>query len=220
MNILGIIEIERKTDLLAFAAFMISVMTAFYQLGVYLSGPKAKLLAPEGVTIAQFENRPGQQYVSVIAPISVVNESNASEPLLVTKQTALLKIGAQTKLLSWHDWIDAPIGAEGISFLTSEAVHPFVIDTKKISSGLIRFTPQRDPCNKSAKCDPNDPFITFEDFRGMVLQALGNGFEQFETVVSVEFDNHETVTKVCSAPLHPIHLKLLRDIGYFMELCE
>jgi hypothetical protein len=114
-----------------------------------------------------------------------------------------------------------PISADtGAKFEKTRAVHPFVIDTKKINSELVRFTPQRESCVPTEGCDPNQPFVSTEDFRSSLLEALQMGAKTAQIDFSIEFDNHKTVTRSCSIPLMPNHVRLLRDLGYFMELCR
>ena len=191
-----------------------------YQLGLFVIGPNAKLLVPEGVTIARFDNRPGQSFVSIIAPISVANMSDAREPLLLLKQTAVVQIGDRTIPLTWHDIIEAPISGGAVQFTNSKAISPFIIDTKKVSSNLIRFTPQRTPCKPDgADCNPNQPFVSFEEFRTMFLKAIQDGSKFLDVRFAAEFANHEPVNVSCKIPMIPNQLKLLRNLGYFMELC-
>jgi hypothetical protein len=179
------------------------------------------VLAPEGAAIAIYKAETGREYVSIVAPISLANESNAQEPLLVVKQTARIVIGKREIPLIWHDILEVPINAEtGAKFDRTRAVHPFVIDTKKINSELVRFTPQRAPCEKVDGCDPNRPFMSPEAFRDLVQETLQAGTTTAQIDISIDFDNHETVSKSCAIPLMPNHMRLLRDLGYFMELCR
>lgn len=220
MNLLGLIEIERKTDVLAFTAFIVSVLTATYQIGLFLVGPDPKLLVPEGVTIARFDNRPDQSFISIIAPISIANTSGAQEPLLVTKQTAEISFAGVSIPLQWHDTVEAPIAGDAVKFSESRVVYPFVVDRKGIVSKVVRFTPQRQPCREQEKeCDPNRPFVSFDQFRSMFLEAMRNGVKSARVTFTVESANHAPVRVVCDIPLVPNHLKLLRNVGYFSELC-
>jgi hypothetical protein len=220
MNILGLIEIEKKTDVLAFTAFIISILTAVYQIGLFVIGPNAKLLVPEGITMVRFDDSPPQPYISVIAPISIANTSGAQEPLLLLRQTAVVQVGDRTIPLTWHDIIEAPISGGTIKFDNSKAVSPFIIDTKKVSSNLIRFTPQRKPCEPDdTDCKPNQPFVSFEEFRSLYLKATQDGTKFFEVRLSAEFDNHKPVHVSCKIPMMLNHVKQLRNSGYFMELC-
>jgi hypothetical protein len=219
MNFFGI-QIERKTDILAFTAFIVSVLTAIYQLGTVLMGPKAQLLPPEAVTLVLFENSPGHKFISVVAPISISNTSNAQEPLLVTRQTAQITMGKYIIPLIWHDSIEVPIDVNGAQFEKTQALHPFIIDTKKISSQLVRFTPQRVQCASKLRCNKNISFMSMEDFHQALASSLFSRLEVLDVRFSIEFNNHTAVTATCRIPVMPNQLKLLNDRHYFMESCE
>lgn len=219
INLFGL-HIDRKTDILAIAAFVISMLTVVYQVYTSLAQPRAKLLMPEAATLVKYDNLRGQQFISVVAPISIAHTSTAIEPLLVMRQTVLITVAKRQAKLTWHDQVEVPISEEGATFKQTKALHPFIIETKKISSGLVRFTPQRLPCLGEAGCDPNTPFVSLEDFADMLADALFDGARTLELRFTVEFDNHAPVSATCIAPIMPNQLKLLREVQYFMEHCK
>jgi len=46
-SILGIIKIERKTDILSLAAFLIALTSALFQASAYLRGAEVELFSPD-----------------------------------------------------------------------------------------------------------------------------------------------------------------------------
>lgn len=216
------LEIDRKTDFLAFTAFIVSVLTATYQVGVLLFGPSAQLLKPEGATITQYEASPGQVYMALIAPITISNMSDAREPLLVTRQTVAIKIGQTTISLVWHQVgnVSDDFSTSGLDFKAERDVSPFVVDTKGIASDIVLFTPQRTPCVAGTpKCTKNAEFVSLGQFQTMLDNALEERIEKMTIDFTAEFANDDALTVSCSIALRPTFYFELSESGYISELC-
>jgi len=219
MNFLGLFEIERKTDVLALTAFLLSALSAFYQFGILVFGPKATLIPPAAVTLYRFGGEKVPAYASVATSMSVAHTSNATEPLLVKMETATFALGKKTINLMWHGQPESPIADGETKFGKMNAIGPFIVDTKKIQSSLVVFAPQSKECGTDKTCDVNENFLSWNAFIDLLRDAMQKGETQLTVQFAAEFTNHRTVSVSCVIPLHPNQLHLLATDNYVTERC-
>jgi hypothetical protein len=214
------LEIERKTDILALTAFIISMLTATYQVGLFLKGPNAKVLSPEDVVILQHELSENQVFVAIVAPISVVNTSDAQEPLLVKRMTATIDVGDRSISLAWFDSVEAPVTSAGIKLDKTQGIYPFAVDTKKISSQRVRFTPERRRCSTGPACDVGAAFVSIDTFDALMSKSLYDGRKTFTARFDISFENHSAVSTTCNIRLYPDQIMRLHKNSFFVGQCE
>lgn len=219
MNIFGL-EIERKTDVLALTAFLISVLTAVYQLGIFVLGPRATLMQPSTLMLYRFGSDNESSYLSAVASMSIANTSNASEPLLVRMETATLTVGKRRVVLHWHGQPDSPIAVGASKFEAIKAIGPFIVDTKKIQSSLVIFAPQTTACGADTACDVNQNYVAWRAFLGEVRSLIHTDTPTLTIELTAEFSNHKTVTAACTIPIHADQLRLLSTVGHVTERCQ
>lgn len=223
MKILGL-EIERKTDFLAFAAFILSMLTVFYQVGVHLIGPDGRILKPEGATLMQFEPKEGVSYVSVLAPVSILNASGSPEPLLVRNLIVTLDYADKKTKWEWHRRVE---GVEAkpnrIEFGNAYTVGPFAVDSKKVQTSFYLFVPHSRPCGDGTgvdECNRQNGFISIRDFKSQMKSALMSKSNKASLLFEAIYENHAVNSVKCVFEIDPVAFLRLRKSGYVAFLCQ
>ncbi len=92
IKLLGI-EIDRKTDILALAAFLISVSTIIYTISIFIQGHKVNLIPPETIMLKkETYETDGEPYIAVIATMAYVNSSKGGFNVVIKKEKVSFKI--------------------------------------------------------------------------------------------------------------------------------
>ena len=218
------IEIERKTDFLAFAAFILSVLTVFYQVFVHFVGPDAELVKPEGVTLMQFEPRDGVNYVSVLAPVSILNASNSPQPLVVRNIKTSLEYGNAFVTWEWHRRVEGVEAKTGkIDFDRAFTVGPFAIEAKKVNTNFYLFVPHARPCKDGENlndCNQRNGFISIREFKDLIKSALRSNSYQASLDFEVEYEHHPSSKVNCDFEVDPPAFLRLRKNTYASFICE
>lgn len=225
MNVFGLFEVERKTDFLALTAFLISILTLGYQIGIYFVGPSPRLVQPDGLTIMRFEPRSGNSYISILAPVSIANTSNSPQPLLVRRYTAKLSFADREFNWEWHRRVmSTRPGDQKLDLIDDISVAPFIVDTKNIDSNLFLFTPHNRPCKEGLSteaCNVRNGFVGLSEFNKIAVSMLRKRKNNVEVVFSAQLGDDAPETQVtCNFEFTDYALIRLRNNGYAQVLCK
>lgn len=223
MRIFGL-DVDNKTDVLALTAFTISIVTAMYQVGIFFIGPNARTLEPDGMTLLIYQPSADAAYLSVLAPITVANSSNSPEPLLLIRATSKLSLNDNKIHFEWHEKVgrlDRNTGALVLEDLST--VTPILIDTKRIMSSFILFTPQSRECPlemERQECNRRNGFISKRDTITMSEKQFSRGDLQLSAEFSLLYENDTPSCVRCVIDYGPSELNRLEELGYVSRLCS
>lgn len=139
MNIrfLGI-EIERKTDILAFAAFLISLSSIIYQISVFFSGPQVTLAKPRQVVLYMLPAPDAKEHrLILISTVAYVNKGQTGNNAVVLQESVSFSLEGKPYVYTWHQFVslamvptpattDTPDGRK-IEIVQSRTAAPFVV---------------------------------------------------------------------------------------------
>jgi hypothetical protein len=105
MKVLGL-EVATKTDILALAAFLISLTTASYQLFSFLAGPQVIIAHPRQVLLyfSATADSPDKQ-LNIISTLSYVNRANSGNNAVVLDERVKFSLGDTNYVYSWHEFV-------------------------------------------------------------------------------------------------------------------
>ncbi|MEO1723879.1 MAG: hypothetical protein AAFR84_15930 [Pseudomonadota bacterium] len=168
MKIFGF-TIKMESDLLAAAAFLISGVTITAQIYILLAGPEPELVDDFYLTLKPRQiGSDEEDYVSIVAPISVLNTSSAEAPLLLFRVRANVRTEGVDFWLNWHNQI-GHIDREGEHHDVS-SVTPAVIPRYGVYSQLVEFLPERAICSD---CDRDANFVLWSELADAVSTQHG-----------------------------------------------
>lgn len=94
MKILGI-EIERKTDILAMAAFLISAGSLISQLAQIMQGPEVKLDGPRQIALLFKPSSDGHNHLHAITNHHYINKGAPGHDDILKSESLMIKIGTR-----------------------------------------------------------------------------------------------------------------------------
>jgi hypothetical protein len=164
LNLFGLLTIENKTDVLAFAAFLLALVSAVYQLTEYLKGPVVRLFHPDYIMIEKRMGPDGSWSISIVAPMSYANMGGVGYTGTVRKEIVRFQLGSKTYEYVWQEFVDTTSKGKDLIENKLTAVHPFPISGGSSESHETRFTPNRQRCPNNDRECLNKNFLSPEDF--------------------------------------------------------
>lgn len=164
VSFLGL-SIQRKTDVLALTAFVISLLTGAAQLIDWVKGPQITLYPPERVVIYTYLQSGGTATVRIAAPMSYTNTAPAQYAATIKAESVDMQVG---HVLSHQKWLSfAQLRRDGSRFdpqLISDA-SPFPIPGGSSVSHSTLFSPFPSDCASGQQaCARFSQYISENDF--------------------------------------------------------
>jgi len=214
VNVLGL-RVQRKTDVLALTAFIISLLTGLMQVVEWYRGPKIALYTPERVVIYSYPQADGGAVVRVAAQMSYTNSSSAQYSGSVKSEQVTLKIGAVSA--TERSVTFAQLRREGSHFspaVISDAA-PFPVSGGGSVSHSTLFSAFPRICAPvESKCDRYADFVNDDD----LTKALNA--ERIELEFVADIYDGKLLSVKCYLPIDKFVRAQWLSNGSFTERCE
>ena len=164
MKILGI-EIERKTDILAFAAFIISISNLILQFFNLVKGPNLTLESPQQVLIQSYSySANGKKYIRIAAIMNYFNQGSPGYHDIIKSEEAYIKFPNQNKeiKLNAQKYIHSKEKKGELVIETISNAIPVQIKSGDIVSHETLFVPWTNN-------ETNKNFIEYSDFLNLLV---------------------------------------------------
>jgi len=167
------IEIERKTDILAFAAFIISVSSLVAQGVNLVRGPEI-LLEPPKQVLLRGESYPDQRvYTRIAATLVYLNKGSPGYDDIVREETAIIEVGDTRFTLHGQDYVSTGVREGGFYLDKKSDADPVQIASGSVVTHENYFAPWPE---KGAT--PSQNYIEFTRFLALLAK---------ETEVNITF---------------------------------
>lgn len=179
VSFLGFV-IVTKADLLAAAAFLLSLISIFYQLSSWIEGPSPSVYPPDLVYVFFDKYANNRTVVRFASQLSFVNTADAGHDAVVRD---ISLEAAATDLNTTQEWLSfVTVQRDGTKMLVTpkEAAHPFPVVAGGAASYTVSFAPleqlcpgvgtKPNPIPRTNACDPDRYFVSDTDF----LKKLAN----------------------------------------------
>jgi len=145
------IEIDRKTDIIALSAFVLALLSGASQLLAWTVGPQIAFVGPDRVALYADVAPNGDQIIRIAAPLTFVNSAQPAYSAVLVKETARMTIGDMTSFQIWNAFGQLGRGPSGSLTVKSTAIAtPQPIAGQSAVSHMTLFTPI------AVRCKPDD----------------------------------------------------------------
>ncbi|MBT3534188.1 MAG: hypothetical protein HN478_09935 [Rhodospirillaceae bacterium] len=158
-------EIEKRTDFLALAAFIIALLGALYQVFGFLKGADVKLFSPPQVLMLSSANSAGEQVVQIHARMALVNSGEPGYHASVSSMNVRFQLGGKTYEQNWQLFQTYDNKQDVlVPHFVSDA-RPFPIKAGSADSHETLFAPHPIRCrDRDEICNKWKNIIYFRDF--------------------------------------------------------
>jgi hypothetical protein len=164
ISVLGL-RIERKTDLLAAAAFILAAAGAIFQSVSFIRGAEIKVFPPQTVTLFLDPYPNGDTFIRIAANMSYVNQGEAAYGATIERESVAFTLAKQTYVQTWHSF--QRLGRKGLllDFNLIGAAQPVPVPGATSISNATVFAPYMVRCKgTSSPCNPNENFLSLATF--------------------------------------------------------
>lgn len=210
------IEIERKTDILALAAFIISISGLLYQITVFVQGPRVHLIPPEQITLTttSYGNN-GNKYITIIANMTYVNSGQEGHNAVIQKEKISFEIGNQTYELVWQYFVDVTSEGKRLDRKVIKSAQPFSLNAGSAESHETQFYPRSTQRLDTTQGTPDKNFLplkTFiKGFESLLLPGPSQKQEKLKLRFTAETLNDKRQEVTCVVYLSREDLWRLQD---------
>ena len=164
--------LDRRTDILAFAAFVLALSTAIAQLVVFLKGPRVSIIPPKQVMIifsptrsSDLDTEKGGKNLRVYVQMGYVNSGEYGQTAVVIDEWVAFRLGDKTYVQHAHsiEHITDKNYDNKLEFEFLDPVSPLPIAGVSAASRPVYFAPfpVRDTMGN---CKRDHHFLSREDF--------------------------------------------------------
>ena len=198
MNIrfLGI-EVERKTSILALAAFLLSLSSIGYQIFSFLKGPEVTLAKSRQVIIYMYPAADtSERFLTLVTTLAYVNNGQPGNNAVVMEERVSFALDGKEYKYNWHEFVSITLlpragtpdtrGERGIDLGQTRTSSPFVVAAGGAEAHETWFAPRFD-----------DQFVGREAVVRALESALKGGHLLWKFQFYAETLNDGTKTADC-----------------------
>jgi hypothetical protein len=215
------LEVARKTEILALAAFVLSISSAIWQVKNYLAGPVLRVFPSDQVTFTSakklgqgYENEP--DLVRVSATMSYVNEGETGQNGTIRREKIAFAIGSKKYEHHWYQFVSMDVKDGQPTLKRESEARPFAVTAGGSTSHETLFAPWEAECAPGEKdCSPARNFLTWEGLLREVKAA-----KEVAVTTTAEVYSKGPVSSTCKIKLRDYEIKALEDEGWLAATCR
>ena len=219
LNVLGI-QIERKTDILALSAFLLSAGGIATQAGLFLyvfwRGPVVEMFPPERILIRAHDlNRLEDTWVRIGSRMAYTNSGSVGYNTVLRKEIIKLEIDGKIYRQSWQSFETFDYVDDTLVSVKSEPANPIPVVAGSALAHDTYFFPFREFCRQNDQsCDEWRNYLKFFDF---IEEARKIDKIRFTLTAKMYGENDETTS--CTILIDENVISQLEKRGWHAPSC-
>jgi hypothetical protein len=197
---LGPLSIKRTTDVLAFVAFILSVVGLLAQLRDYLRGPDVVFFAPEQVTLGSsraFKVDFQDDFLVATAIMSYVNYAPVGFNAVVAREYIRFQIGDMKYQYIGHETVSTSSELGVLNVKKKDDSGPFAVGAGSAVSHEVLFEPHPVKCSAyDPECAGSLSKISWDDFK-----LATNKNPTFTVTLLADVYSKTTISAQCTVTL-------------------
>lgn len=190
------LEIERKTNIIALAAFFLALGGVLFQIIAYFRGPVVHLFPPDQVVLrAQVYPPDNQKYMTLVARLAYVNTGQPGYNGTLRRETVRLRLDTRDYKWTWYRFLSTDAKGTELQRIDKGEAKPLPVSAGSSESHETEFVPRRVRCQPNQTgCDTNANFLDKEQLLA-ALEKQG----QLHFMFMTEIYGERSVTATCTA---------------------
>ena len=210
------LEIERKTNIIALAAFFLALGGVLFQAIAYFRGPEVNLFPPDQVVLrAQVYPLDNQKYMTLIARMAYVNTGQPGYNGTLRRETVRLRLDTQDYEWVWYRFLSTDAKGTELQRVDKGEAKPLPVTAGSSESHETEFVPRRVRCQPNQTgCDTNANFLDKEQ----LLAALEKQGQLRFTFIT-EIYGEQSVTVTCTVDVDAGLRLALKEYDWMAASC-
>ncbi len=218
-NFLGL-QVARKTEIIALAAFTLSISTLLWQLINYSLGAVVRLFPTDQIVITATDklgrNYSGQDnLLALIATMAYVNDGDTGHNAVIRREYIDFSLGDRHIQHRWYEFGSSDVKDGKLTFERKSEAHPFAANAGSAIGHETLFTAWEIDCEQMAKgCDPGGNFVKWDDFLKTIKTT-----NQLTFSTSADVYPSKRVTAACVVRLRDWEIKVIESEQWLSAAC-
>ena len=197
-NILGLLKIERKSDILAFAALILSLVNAFIAYDWITRKSDSELLEPNNVAIIGYLQKPPKEetaniperILNILSPMTYINTGDKEKSDIIESETVTISIPGSSFKATLRAYCYTDMDGTGNKMILysdkTKSALPFSVAGGTTVSHLSHFSPSTTISSRNGlEFFNRDNFVDMKKFTDELTEIFKNKFEE-KTAISKE----------------------------------
>lgn len=217
LKILGL-QIERKTDILALAAFLLALGGITYQIYGFLRGADVELFPSEQIFIiaAQYPEI-SERYVRFDARMAYINKGYPGYNAVIRSESIKYSLAGKNYEQKWQAFESFNIKQSKLISVYKDDAHPIPIMAGRAESHDTYFAPRTIRCAEDdVNCDKYKNYLTWDNFINFLSEPEIKEL-QFELVS--EIYGGPTLNIKCTIEIDYNFMEQLKKTGWHAPSC-
>jgi hypothetical protein len=216
------LQVGRKTEIIALAAFMLSIGGVLFQVFNYTRGAVVSIFPPDQIVITSTDKL-GRRYaeemkrVAFIAAMAYVNDGDIGHNAVIRQERLLVSVGGRKIEHRWYEFGSSDIEGNNLVFKRESEARPFAINAGSAVSHETLFSPWEVDCAEADKgCDPRANYLHWDDF----LKAIRATSELSFTTTAIRAIRELSITNAtCLVRLRQWEIDILEKSEWLAPAC-
>jgi hypothetical protein len=215
-NLLGLVVV-RRTDLLAAAAFALSISTLTYQLWQFTRGASPAMYHPDTLYVFFDKYANGVIATRIAGQLSFTNSGDAGHNAIIRDVSATVNTGKKAIEEEWLSFAKVTRSDTELLFDIKESAHPVVIEGGGASSYMVTFSPRVRDCSEKSPsgCNEAVEFVSDIDF----IKDLYGSKELVITFLGTLFDSRSKLMTSCTTAVTNDMINTIAMNGWYAARC-
>jgi hypothetical protein len=218
-HILGL-QIARKTEIIALAAFVLSVSSILYQIFNYARGAMVVLFPSDQIVITATDklgrNYLGQEnLLALIATMAYVNNGDTGHNAIIRREYIEFSLGDRRIQHQWYEFGSSDVKDGKLTFNRDSEARPSSVAAGSAVSHETLFAAWEIVCDsREPGCNPVGNFVKWGDFLNTIATT-----KLLSVTTRAEIYPSKQLTASCMIHLRDWELKILQDEQWLSAAC-
>ena len=207
------LELERKTDILAAAAFFISIGGILYQIFLFTRGADVIQFPPEQIVF--YPDTSGTvDYINSGAAVSYVNKGKGDKSAVIKAERFIFSIAGRTYELRWQNFVDYSSKGNQLVIENAKPAVPAVVKSGEAITHETHFAPRSLPTENGMDRSKFKNYLAWNTF----VTELEKVKELDVRIVSELYDMKDKETNVY-IQVTPVMIQSLKNNKWYASSC-
>jgi hypothetical protein len=215
------LQIDRKTEIIALAAFALSISGVLWQVMSFARGAIVRVFPSDQIVMTSTDKL-GRYYSSqenllaLIATMAYVNEGDVGHNAIVRREHIRFILPDRQVEHRWYQFVSSDLQEGKLTIKRESEARPFPVNAGSAISHETLFTAWEINCESGQKsCNPVGNFVPWNEF----VQTLKN-LRTITFTTGADIYSGKSISATCEVKLRDWEVEALENEQWFAAVCH